>query len=95
QFTPGTGELAVLLGAMIGAGLGFLWYNAYPARVFMGDTGSLGLGGMIGVVAVAVKHEFALAIIGGLFVLEALSVMLQVSWFKLTKRFTGTGQRIF
>jgi len=95
QFSPGTGELAVLLGAMIGAGLGFLWYNAYPARVFMGDTGSLGLGGMIGVVAVAVKHEFALAIIGGLFVLEALSVMLQVSWFKLTKRFTGTGQRIF
>ncbi|MEM9225952.1 MAG: phospho-N-acetylmuramoyl-pentapeptide-transferase, partial [Pseudomonadota bacterium] len=65
QFTPGAGELAVLLGAMMGAGMGFLWYNAYPAKVFMGDTGSLGLGGLIGVVAVAIKHEFALAIIGG------------------------------
>ncbi len=95
QFAPGTGELAVLLGAMIGAGMGFLWYNAYPAQVFMGDTGSLGLGGMLGVVAVAVKHEFALVVIGGLFVLEALSVMLQVGWFKLTRRLTGTGRRIF
>ncbi len=95
QFTPGTGELAVLLGAMIGAGMGFLWYNAYPARVFMGDTGSLGLGGMIGVVAVAVKHEFALAIIGGLFVLEALSVMLQIGYFKITRKLTGEGKRIF
>lgn len=95
QFSPGTGELAVLLGAMIGAGMGFLWFNAYPARVFMGDTGSLGLGGMIGVVAVAVKHEFALAVIGGLFVLEALSVIIQVSWFKLSRRLTGTGQRVF
>lgn len=95
QFTPGTGELAVLLGAMIGAGMGFLWYNAYPAKVFMGDTGSLGLGGMIGVVAVAVKHEFALAIIGGLFVLEALSVMLQIGYFKITRKLTGEGKRIF
>ena len=95
QFTPGSGELAVILGAMIGAGMGFLWYNTYPARVFMGDTGSLGLGGLIGVIAVAVKHEFALVIIGGLFVLEVLSVVLQVSWFKLTRRLTGTGRRIF
>ncbi len=95
QFTPGSGELAVLLGAMMGAGMGFLWYNTYPARVFMGDTGSLGLGGMLGIVAVAVKHEFALVIIGGLFVLEALSVMMQVSWFKLTRRLTGQGRRIF
>ena len=95
QFTPGSGELAVLLGAMMGAGMGFLWYNTYPARVFMGDTGSLGLGGMLGIVAVAVKHEFALVIIGGLFVLEALSVMMQVSWFKLTRRLTGEGKRIF
>ncbi|MEL7545520.1 MAG: phospho-N-acetylmuramoyl-pentapeptide-transferase [Pseudomonadota bacterium] len=95
QFAPGAGELAVLLGAMIGAGMGFLWYNAYPATVFMGDTGSLGLGGMIGVVAVAVKHEFALAVIGGLFVLEALSVMIQISWFKITRIMTGTGQRVF
>ena len=95
QFAPGAGELAVLLGAMIGAGMGFLWFNAYPATVFMGDTGSLGLGGMIGVVAVAVKHEFALAVIGGLFVLEALSVMIQISWFKITRILTGTGQRVF
>ena len=80
---------------MIGAGMGFLWFNAYPAKVFMGDTGSLGLGGMLGVVAVATKHEFALVIIGGLFVMEALSVMMQVGWFKITKRLTGTGKRIF
>ena len=95
QFAPGAGELAVLLGAMMGAGMGFLWYNAYPAKVFMGDTGSLGLGGMLGVVAVAAKHEFALVIIGGLFVLEALSVMLQVGWFKITRKLTGEGKRIF
>jgi len=95
QFAPGAGELAVLLGAMIGAGMGFLWYNAYPAKVFMGDTGSLGLGGMLGVVAVSTKHEFALVIIGGLFVIEALSVIMQVSWFKLTRRLTGEGKRIF
>ena len=95
QFTPGAGELAVLLGAMIGGGMGFLWYNAYPARVFMGDTGSLGLGAMLGCVAVAVKHEFALVVIGGLFVLEALSVMMQIGWFKITRRLTGEGRRIF
>jgi phospho-N-acetylmuramoyl-pentapeptide-transferase len=95
QFAPGTGELAVLLAAMIGSGMGFLWFNAYPAKVFMGDTGSLGLGGMLGIVAVATKHEFALVIIGGLFVLEALSVMMQVGWFKITKRLTGEGKRIF
>ena len=95
QFTPGTGELAVLLGAMLGAGLGFLWYNAYPARLFMGDTGSLSLGGLIGIVAVATKHEFALAVIGGLFVLEALSVMLQVTYFKYTRFRFGKGRRIF
>ncbi|KCZ49935.1 MULTISPECIES: phospho-N-acetylmuramoyl-pentapeptide-transferase [unclassified Hyphomonas] len=95
QFAPGAGELAVLLGAMMGAGMGFLWYNAYPAKVFMGDTGSLGLGGMLGVVAVATKHEFALVVIGGLFVIEALSVIMQVIWFKLTRRLTGEGKRIF
>ena len=95
QFAPGTGEIAVTLAAMIGAGMGFLWFNAYPAQVFMGDTGSLGLGALLGVVAVAVKHEFALVVIGGLFVLEALSVILQVSWFKLTRRLTGEGRRIF
>jgi len=95
NFVPGTGEVAVMLGAMIGAGMGFLWYNAYPARVFMGDTGSLGLGGMLGIVAVVTKHEFALVIIGGLFVIEALSVILQTTWFKATRMMTGTGQRIF
>jgi len=95
QFTPGTGEIAVVLGGMIGAGMGFLWYNAYPAKVFMGDTGSLGLGGMLGVVAVATKHEFALVVIGGLFVLEALSVMSQVAYFKITRKLTGEGKRIF
>ncbi|MEM0985396.1 MAG: phospho-N-acetylmuramoyl-pentapeptide-transferase [Pseudomonadota bacterium] len=95
QFTPGAGEIPVVLGAMIGAGMGFLWYNAYPAQVFMGDTGSLGLGGMLGVIAVATKHEFALVVIGGLFVLEALSVMIQVGWFKITKRLTGEGRRVF
>jgi len=95
QFTPGAGELAVLLGAMMGAGMGFLWYNTYPAKVFMGDTGSLGLGGLIGVVAVAIKHEFALVVIGGLFVLEVLSVVMQVGWFKITRKLTGEGKRIF
>ena len=89
HFVPGTGELAVLLGAVIGAGLGFLWFNAPPAAIFMGDTGSLALGGLIGTVAVATKHEIVLAIIGGLFVLEALSVIIQVASFKLT------GKRVF
>jgi phospho-N-acetylmuramoyl-pentapeptide-transferase len=82
----GVGELAVPLGALLGAGLGFLWYNAPPARVFMGDTGSLALGGMLGSVAVAARHEIVLAIIGGLFVAEALSVMIQVAVFKMTKK---------
>ena len=95
QFTPGAGELAVLLGSMIGAGMGFLWFNAYPAKVFMGDTGSLGLGGLIGVVAVAVKHEFALVVIGGVFVMEAVSVMMQIGYFKITRKLTGEGKRIF
>tara|TARA_R110002072_G_scaffold100793_3_gene222138 strand:+ start:2386 stop:3492 length:1107 start_codon:yes stop_codon:yes gene_type:complete len=89
NFTPGTGELAVFCGALLGASLGFLWYNAPPAMVFMGDTGSLSLGGALGTIAVAVKHEVVLAIIGGLFVLEAVSVIVQVASFKLT------GKRIF
>jgi len=84
-----TGELAIFLAALIGAGLGFLWYNAPPASVFMGDTGSLPLGGALGVVAVAVKHEIVLAIVGGLFVLETVSVIVQVISFKLT------GKRVF
>lgn len=85
----GTGEVAVLCGAVIGAGLGFLWFNAPPAAIFMGDTGSLALGGMIGATAVATKHEIVLAIIGGLFVVEALSVIIQVASFKMT------GKRVF
>lgn len=89
HFVPGTGELAVILGAVIGAGLGFLWFNAPPAAIFMGDTGSLALGGLIGTVAVATKHEIVLAIIGGLFVVEILSVIIQVAVFKLT------GKRVF
>ena len=89
HFVPGVGEVAVFCGAMIGAGLGFLWYNAPPAKIFMGDTGSLALGGGLGAVAVATKHEIVLAIVGGLFVLETLSVMIQVASFKLT------GRRVF
>jgi phospho-N-acetylmuramoyl-pentapeptide-transferase len=89
NYTPGTGELAVMCGAILGAGLGFLWFNAPPAQVFMGDTGSLALGGLLGSIAVATKHEMVLAIIGGLFVLEAASVIIQVVSFKLT------GKRVF
>ena len=89
NYVPGTGELAVICGAVLGAGLGFLWFNAPPASIFMGDTGSLALGGMLGSIAVAVKHEIVLAVIGGLFVLEAVSVIVQVTSFKLT------GKRIF
>lgn len=83
---PGTGELAVFCSALIGAGLGFLWFNAPPAAVFMGDTGSLALGGALGAVAVATKHEIVLAIVGGLFVIETVSVIIQVFWYKRTKR---------
>lgn len=89
DFVPRAGELAVFCAALIGAGLGFLWYNAPPAMVFMGDTGSLAFGGSLGAIAVIVKHEVVLAIIGGLFVLEAVSVMIQVASFKLT------GKRVF
>lgn len=88
-YVPGTGEITILLGAIIGSGLGFLWYNAPPAMVFMGDTGSLALGGALGASAVVTKHEIVLAIIGGLFVLEAVSVIVQVASFKLT------GKRVF
>jgi phospho-N-acetylmuramoyl-pentapeptide-transferase len=89
RYVPGTGELAVLCGGVLGAGLGFLWFNAPPASIFMGDTGSLALGGMLGSIAVATKHEIVLAVIGGLFVLEAVSVIVQVASFKLT------GKRVF
>jgi phospho-N-acetylmuramoyl-pentapeptide-transferase len=89
RYVPGTGELAVVCGAVLGAGLGVLWFNAPPASIFMGDTGSLALGGMLGTIAVATKHEIVLAVIGGLFVLEAVSVIVQVASFKLT------GKRVF
>ena len=89
HFVKGTGELAVLCGAIIGAGLGFLWFNAPPAMIFMGDTGSLALGGALGAIAVATKHEIVLAIVGGLFVLETMSVIIQVTSYKLT------GKRVF
>jgi len=86
HYVPGTGELLVFAAALIGGGLGFLWYNAPPAAVFMGDTGSLALGGALGAIAVASKHEIVLAIVGGLFVVEALSVIVQVGYYKLTKK---------
>ena len=86
---PLAGELIVICGALVGAGVGFLWFNAPPAQIFMGDTGSLALGGLLGAIAVAVKHEIVLAIVGGLFVIEALSVIVQVTSFKLT------GKRVF
>jgi phospho-N-acetylmuramoyl-pentapeptide-transferase len=89
HYVAGAGELGVLCGAVLGAGLGFLWFNAPPASIFMGDTGSLALGGMLGAIAVATKHEIVLAVIGGLFVLEAVSVIVQVVSFKLT------GRRVF
>jgi phospho-N-acetylmuramoyl-pentapeptide-transferase len=92
---PEAAELTVFCGAMAGASLGFLWYNAPPAQVFMGDVGSLAIGGAIGTVSVLTKQEFMLVMVGGVFVLEAMSVMLQVSFFKMTKRTTGTGRRLF
>jgi len=92
---PEAAELTVFCGAMAGASLGFLWYNAPPAEIFMGDVGSLAIGGAIGTVSVLTKQEFMLVMVGGVFVLEALSVMLQVGVFKMTKRTTGTGRRLF
>ena len=92
---PGASELTVFCAAMIGAGLGFLWFNCHPARVFMGDTGSLALGGALGIIAVLVHQPFLLVIAGGVFVAEALSVVLQTSYFKYTKRRYGAGRRIF
>ena len=89
QYVPGVGELTIFCGAMVGAGLGFLWFNSYPAQVFMGDTGSLALGGALGVVAVMVKQEIVLALVGGIFVIEALSVIFQVTSYKTR------GKRIF
>lgn len=88
-YVPGTGELTILCGALVGGAMGFLWYNAPPAMIFMGDTGSLAMGGVLGAISVLTKHEFVLAIVGGVFVLETISVMVQVTSFKLT------GKRVF
>ncbi len=94
-YIPGTGELLIFCAAMAGAGLAFLWFNTYPAQVFMGDVGALSLGGALGTIAVITRQEIVLGIMGGVFVVEALSVMLQVMWFKFTKKRYGTGRRIF
>ena len=93
-YIPGTGELLIFCAAMAGAGLAFLWFNTHPAQVFMGDVGALALGGALGTIAVITRQEIVLGIMGGIFVVEALSVIVQVSWFKFTKRQTGTGRRI-
>ncbi|MEQ1803956.1 MAG: phospho-N-acetylmuramoyl-pentapeptide-transferase [Burkholderiaceae bacterium] len=94
-YIPGTGELLVFCAAMAGAGLAFLWFNTHPAQVFMGDVGALSLGGALGTIAVITRQEIVLGIMGGVFVAEALSVMLQVGWFKFTRQRYGTGRRIF
>lgn len=94
-YVPGTGELAVICGALVGAGMAFLWYNAHPAELFMGDTGSLALGGLIGVIAFMVQQPLTLVIVGGVFVAEALSVIIQVSFFKFTRKRYGEGRRVF
>ncbi len=95
MYIPNTGELVVYISAFVGACIGFLWYNSYPAQVFMGDTGSLALGGIIAVFAILIRKEIMIPIFCGIFLAENLSVVLQVSWFKYTRRKTGTGRRIF
>ena len=94
-FYPFAGELAVVCMALVGASFGFLWWNAHPAKVFMGDTGSLAIGGMLGVVAICCKQEMLLILVGGVFVMEALSVLIQRVWFKITKKRYGEGRRVF
>jgi phospho-N-acetylmuramoyl-pentapeptide-transferase len=91
----GAGELTVFCAALMGAGMGFLWFNCHPAQVFMGDTGSLAMGGALGIIAVLIHQPFVLVIAGGVFVMEAVSVILQRNWFRYTRRRTGTGQRLF
>lgn len=95
MYIPYTGELVVFAAAFIGATTGFLWYNSYPAQVFMGDTGSLAIGGIIAVLAIIIRKELLIPLLCGIFLAESISVMLQVAWFKRTKRRTGTGRRIF
>lgn len=95
SYVPGTGELAVLCAALIGACMAFLWFNAHPAEVFMGDTGSLALGGLIGIIAIMIHQPLTLLLVGGVFVIEAISVVLQVGWFKYSRRRFGQGRRLF
>jgi len=94
-FLPGSAELTIFAAALIGAALGFLWFNSFPAQVFMGDTGSLALGGAIGTLCILLKKEFLLPIIGGVFFAETVSVILQVAYFKFTKKKYGEGRRLF
>lgn len=94
-FVPGSGELTVFCGALLGAGLGFLWYNCHPAKIFMGDTGSLALGGAIAMLAILIKQELLLIIVGGVFVIEAASVVIQSGYFKYTRKHHGKGKRVF
>ena len=94
-YIPGAGELLVFCAAMAGAGLAFLWFNAHPAQVFMGDVGALSLGGALGTIAVITRQEIVLGIMGGIFMVEAASVMLQVGWFKYTRMRYGAGRRLF
>ena len=94
-YVNGAGELTVFCAALLGAGLGFLWFNCHPAQVFMGDTGSLAIGGSLGIVAVLIHQPFVLVIAGGVFVMEAASVLLQTGWFRFTRMRYGTGRRIF
>jgi phospho-N-acetylmuramoyl-pentapeptide-transferase len=95
MYIPDSGELVVFIAAFVGACIGFLWYNAYPAQVFMGDTGSLALGGIIAVFSIAIRKELLIPIFCGVFLIENLSVMMQVSYFKYTKKKYGEGRRIF
>jgi phospho-N-acetylmuramoyl-pentapeptide-transferase len=95
MYIPNTGELAIYISAYVGACFGFLWYNSYPAQVFMGDTGSLTIGGIIAVIAIVLRKEMLIPIISGIFLIENLSVVMQVSYFKYTKKKYGEGRRIF
>jgi phospho-N-acetylmuramoyl-pentapeptide-transferase len=94
-YVPGAGELTIFCAGIFGAGLGFLWFNCHPAQMFMGDTGSLALGGGLGLVAVLIHQPLVLVIAGGVFVMEAVSVIIQRYWFRYTRKKTGTGQRFF